>query len=259
MHAISRRVPTARPLARLAHSASSSRWLARQKSDPFVRQRTDPSLHQRPDDGGTAYRSRAAFKLLEIQERFRIIREGNTVLDLGCAPGAWLQVASDCLDNGRIVGVDLLRTDAIEDVAVRIIQGDFLKRETQLELSRALLNIPAGEEQGANPAARFVDVILSDMAPNITGNRTTDIANMLQLVQAVTIFAMMHLEVPRPKTPGGSLVMKYFAHPDLTEFKNQYLVPYFRTVVDFKPKSSRKDSSETYWVCLDLQPPKQPG
>ncbi|EJU04213.1 23S ribosomal RNA methyltransferase [Dacryopinax primogenitus] len=243
---------------RYAHSASSSRWLARQKSDPFVRLRSEAGT-----DSG-AYRSRAAFKLLEIQEKFGIIRAGDTVVDLGCAPGAWLQVAGEVVGkdglSGRVLGVDLLRTDPLENTT--IIQGDFLSASTQLELARAL----RGSSEEGEPAklGRCVDVVLSDMAPNISGNRTSDVANSLRLSEAAVGFTMRFLRLgtdaaPRQRKQGGALVMKYFAHPELTEFKTQYLIPYFKRVIDFKPKSSRKESAETYWVCMDLHLPPRHG
>ncbi|KZT50400.1 23S ribosomal RNA methyltransferase, partial [Calocera cornea HHB12733] len=239
-------------------SASSSRWLARQKSDPFVRLRSapgpgSPGSPDAPAASAGAYRSRAAFKLLEIQRRFRLVREGDTVLDLGCAPGAWLQVASELLRlgekerGGRLVGVDLLRTDALEGATV--LHGDFLERSTQLRLARACTGLaPEGEEW---PGGRWVDVILSDMAPNITGNKTADTANMLRLVQAVAGLAVHCLALRQEgRGRGGNLVMKYFAHPELADFKRDYLAPHFRSVMEFKPKSSRSESAETYWVCM---------
>ncbi|WVQ78496.1 hypothetical protein IAT38_000582 [Cryptococcus sp. DSM 104549] len=274
------------PLLKGKGSASSSRWLARQSRDPYVRQRS-PSSDNQP-----AYRSRSSFKLVSLAKAHPILgKDTKSVVDLGAAPGGWSQVAAKLLgltkgkgkaDKGEIKmedgnegaeateavvqpavpakkpraqvwAVDILPIEPLP--AVHTIQGDFLSSQVRSSLE-ALVGKP--EEGGG------VDTVLSDMMAPMTGVRTRDVGLSLELCAAATVFARGVLrragegektEVVRGKKvwPGGNLVMKFFAHPDLDEFKKFELDPWFGKVVVEKPKESRSESSEAYWVCLGFK------
>jgi 23S rRNA (uridine2552-2'-O)-methyltransferase len=195
-------------------SASSRAWLERQLSDPFVAAAK-----------AKGYRSRAAFKLTELDERFHLIRRGAAVVDLGCAPGGWLQVLLE-RGAGRVVGVDILPTDPLSSAT--ILQGDF----THSEFATATL-----ERLGVRP-----DLVVSDMAPNTTGHRQTDHLRIVSLVEAAADFARRSLK------PGGAFVAKAFQGGEtaavLADLKRDYSD--VRTV---KPGASRAESSEVYLVA----------
>jgi 23S rRNA (uridine2552-2'-O)-methyltransferase len=194
---------------------SSTRWLERQLNDPYVRRAKAEN-----------YRSRAAYKLLELDERFGILKGVKTVVDLGIAPGGWSQVVRRKSPQAHIVGIDLLPTDPIEGVA--ILELHFMDDAAPDRLKETL---------GA-PA----DLVLSDMAANTVGHPQTDHLRTMALVEAGLEFAK---EVLRP---GGAYVAKVLAggadHELVAELKRN-----FAAVKHAKPPASRKDSSEWYVVA----------
>ena len=188
------------------------------------------------------FRARAAYKLKEIDEQFGLISPGQLVVDLGCTPGAWSQylrrkmsptgAASGAL-NGCIIGLDLLHMEPID--SVQFLQGDFREPEVLQRLELAM--------QG-----RQADCVVSDMAPNLSGNGSTDAARIENLVELAVDFACQHMK------PEGALVVKLFhggAYDPLVQlFRNT-----FRVVKAVKPKASRDKSSETFLVGIGLKAP----
>lgn len=211
------RSPGGRQRVRTARNrtAASTRWLERQLNDPYVR--------RAKADG---YRSRAAYKLIELDERFGFLKGATRILDLGSAPGGWAQVARRLCPRAAIAGIDLLAVDPIEDVA--ILQMDFLSEDAPAALAGAL----------GGPA----DLVLSDMAANTTGHQQTDHLRTMALVEAAVAFAVEVL------TPGGAFVAKVLAGGAdaglVAELKRN-----FATVKHAKPAASRKESSEWYVVA----------
>jgi 23S rRNA (uridine2552-2'-O)-methyltransferase len=205
-----RRLKTAK-----GRKVSSTRWLERQLNDPYVRRARAEN-----------YRSRAAYKLLELDERFGLLKGAKAVVDLGIAPGGWSQVVRRRAPAARIAGIDPLPTDPIDGVV--ILQMDFMDEAAPEQLKAAL----------GGPA----DVVLSDMAANTVGHPQTDHLRTMALVEAGLEFAV---EVLRP---GGSFVAKVLAggtdNQLLAELKR-----HFATVKHAKPPASRKDSSEWYVVA----------
>ncbi|KAI0064846.1 23S ribosomal RNA methyltransferase [Artomyces pyxidatus] len=229
---------------------SSKHWLARQFKDPYVRQRLSSPKN---------YRSRSAFKLIEINEKhdkFLHRPDVRAVIDLGAAPGGWSQVAaawiegtsvvaeSTLADDGRgvVIAVDRLRMLPI--VGVHTLQMDFLSPDAS-SIIGSLLREKANEGGKA-------DVILSDMAANTTGNRVTDVQNAMDISEAVWQFARSHLRTAESigRRRGGVLLLKYFEHPELQTFRRLCLEPHFHNVLYVKPNSSRSESSEGYWLCV---------
>ena len=212
---------------------SSTRWLDRQLNDPYVKR----ALR-------AGYRSRAAYKLLEINDRFRLLQVGHCVLDLGCAPGSWLQIATrrTKADQGRgfVLGIDMLDVEPIR--GAHILKMDFLDPNAPHmieEYIRTHYEKPDYSKDG-------IDVILSDMAANMTGHRQTDHLRIIGLAEAVTDFAFICLK------PGGSLCLKLLqggAQKDLLTL----LKTNFKRVAHMKPKASRKESSELYLVAMDFK------
>ena len=195
--------------------SSSIRWLQRQLNDPYVR--------RAQADG---YRSRAAYKLTELDERFGFLKGCTRIIDLGIAPGGWAQVVRRQVPKARIVGIDLLPTDPIDGVI--ILEMDFMEEAAPETLREAL----AGE----------ADLVLSDMAANTVGHPQTDHLRTMGLVEAGLEFAV---EILRP---GGAFVAKVLAggadHGLVAELKR-----HFATVKHAKPPASRKGSSEWYVVA----------
>ncbi|ODN83455.1 hypothetical protein L202_01593 [Cryptococcus amylolentus CBS 6039] len=248
----------------LAKSPSSSRWLARQSRDPYVRQRSsDPASSSTSNQ--PSYRSRSSFKLVSLAKSHPVLlnKETKSVVDLGAAPGGWTQVASQVLgvgnkeghkpENTRVWAIDILPMDSLPNV--HILQGNFLSPSVQAALQ---------SQTGTPESGAGVDTVLSDMMAPMTGVRARDVSMSLELCEAATAFARRVLrrkkaeekmEVVRGKKiwPGGNLVMKFFAHPDLDEFKKVELDPWFGKVVIDKPKESRSESSEAYFVCLGFK------
>ena len=194
---------------------SSTRWLERQLNDPYVRRAKAEN-----------YRSRAAYKLLELDEKFGLLKGAKAVVDLGIAPGGWSQVVRRRLSQSNVVGIDLLPTDPIEGVT--ILQMDFMDEAAPDRLKEAL----GGE----------ADLVLSDMAANTVGHQQTDHLRTMALVEAGLLFAT---EVLRP---GGAYVAKVLAggadNQLVAEMKR-----HFTTVKHAKPPASRKDSSEWYVIA----------
>jgi 23S rRNA (uridine2552-2'-O)-methyltransferase len=197
---------------------SSQAWLERQINDPFV-----------AEARAKGYRSRAAFKLLEIDDRLRLIGRGARVVDLGCAPGGWLQVAVE-RGAGTVVGVDLLPTDPVPGALA--FEQDFTDPACGPRLLEAL---------GGPP-----DLVLSDMAPNTTGHRQTDHLRIVGLIEAAAAFAVDHLR------PGGAFVTKAFQGGETGELL-ALLKHRFAAVRHVKPKASRAESSELYLVATGFK------
>lgn len=198
---------------------SSTRWLERQLNDPYVKRAR-----------AEHYRSRAAYKLLELDERFGLLKGVKSVVDLGIAPGGWSQVVRRRAPDARIVGIDLLPTDAIEGVT--ILQLDFMDEAAPERLKEAL---------GA-----AADLVLSDMAANTVGHPQTDHLRTMGLVEAGLEFAA---EVLRP---GGAFVAKVLAGGADSNLVAR-LKQRFATVKHAKPPASRKDSSEWYVVAQSFK------
>ena len=199
-------------------SASSRAWLERQIADPFA-----------AEARAKGYRSRAAFKLEEIDRRFRLLRRGARVIDLGCAPGGWLQVARQ-REVGAVVGVDLLNTDPMDGVT--LFQNDFTEDGVGARLITALGGAP--------------DIVLSDMAPNTIGHRRTDHLRIIALIEAATEFAVQSL------TPGGTLLTKAFQGGEMAEVVKRMKLA-FTQVRYLKPLASRAESSELYLLATGLK------
>ena len=204
-------------------------WLHDHINDPYVK------LAHRE-----GYRARAAYKLKEIDETLHLIKPGDLVVDLGCTPGAWSQYVRRRLSpggaaagdlNGTIIGLDLLPMDPIEGVS--FIQGDFRDAETLAQLEVAM-------------AGRQADVVVSDMAPNLSGISSADAARIEYLVELAIEFCQNHLK------PQGALVAKVFhggAYANIVKlFKDT-----FEVSKPFKPKASRDRSSETFLVGMGLK------
>jgi len=195
----------------------SSLWLNRQLNDPYV--------FQSKQDG---YRSRAAYKLIELNEKYRLIKPQTKVIDLGAAPGGWSQVVANILkSSGKIAAIDLLDMPEIQNV--NFIQGDFCEPSTHETLKNIL-----GDK---------ADLILSDMAPNTTGHKATDHLRIMDLCERVFEFAKTALK------EGGSVVIKIFQGGAEPEILNS-IKKNFEIVKHHKPPASRKDSSEMYLVAI---------
>jgi 23S rRNA (uridine2552-2'-O)-methyltransferase len=201
-----------------SRTPSSQAWLERQLNDPFVVQAK-----------AEGYRSRAAFKLTEIDDRFGLIKPGARVVDLGCAPGGWVQVAL-ARKAAVVVGVDLLPVDPLPPAS--LIQMDF----TDPDCGPRLIELLGGPP----------DVILSDMAPNTTGHRQTDHLRIVGLIEAAADFAQEVLK------PGGAFVAKAFQGGE-TAGVLKTLKAQFAEVRHAKPKASRADSSEVYLVATGFR------
>lgn len=199
-------------------SMSSQQWIKRQLADPF-------SERARAE----GWRSRAAFKLMEIDDRFHLIRKGSKVIDLGAAPGGWVQVA---LARGAssVVGVDLLEIEPIPGAT--LIQADFTDEGVDDRLIEALGGAP--------------DLVLSDMAHNTVGHRATDHLKIIALIEIAADFAVRTLR------PGGAFVTKNFQGGSAGEVLN-LLRANFADVKYVKPKASRADSSEVYLVATGFK------
>lgn len=188
-------------------------WYQKHVKDPFVKQANKEGV-----------RSRAAYKLLEIQKKWQVVKKGDRVVDLGSAPGAWSEALVSMAGVGKVVACDRLQMQEIK--GVQFIQGDFLESDTQGSISLA---------------CDAYEVIVSDMAPNLTGTVDLDQANMLQLIEAVMVFADRYL------VKGGRLVCKVFhgwAFDDMQSMFKQR----FNKVKIFKPEASRSGSKEIYLI-----------
>ena len=197
---------------------SSAKWLERQLNDPYVQKAK-----------AEGWRSRAAFKLIEIDERFKLLHKGSRVIDLGCAPGGWVQVA---IKQGasHVVGVDLLPVDPVP--GADLLEADF----TDPTIGPQLMELMGGKP----------DVILSDLAHNTVGHKQTDHLKIMSLLEMAGDFALDNLKT------GGTFVAKAFQGGE-TEHLLLRLKLAFETVKHFKPKSSRAGSSEIYIVAIGFK------
>ena len=214
------RVKTAR-----RRTAQSTRWLDRQLNDPYVRRAK-----------AEGYRSRAAYKLIELDEKFHFLRGAKAVVDLGIAPGGWTQVVRNQIPNAAIVGIDLLPVDPIEGAT--IFQMDFTDNKAPDIIIEAL---------GGKP-----DLVISDMAANTVGHKQTDHLRTMGLVELAVDFAVQYL------TPGGTFVCKVFAGGTDGEIL-QILKRNFKTVKHAKPPASRKGSVEWYVIAQGFKGVNQAG
>ena len=243
---------------KISKKKSSAEWLRRQLSDPYV----ERARH----DG---FRARAAYKLQDIDEKFRIFKNGQIVVDLGAAPGSWSQYVRKNFPKSRVIAMDLLPMRKIE--GVDFYQGDFTTDEAVEWLIAAATrpsphftgpcprsccrllrpsgragNIPRGDDKGVPRDDKFIDVVLSDMAPNTTGHQGTDHLRQTALLEYALDFARQNLK------PGGSFVAKSFtggASPAiLAKIKR-----HFGVVRHVKPPASRKDSVEMFIVAMDFK------
>ncbi len=200
-------------------------WLNDHVNDPYVK------MAQRE-----GYRSRAAYKLKEMDDTFSLLRSGLTVVDLGAAPGAWSQylrqrVLGASGGVGRLIALDLLPFDPVE--GVNFIQGDFREDEVHAQLEAAL----GGQD---------VDVVVSDMAPNLSGIEVSDAARMAHLIELAVDFARRHLK------PEGVLVVKAFHGSGYSQLVEHFKAN-FRIVKKYKPKASRPRSAETFLLGFGLK------
>ena len=178
------------------------------------------------------YRSRAAYKLIELQQRFRLLRPGDLVVDLGAAPGGWLQVAAKSVaPKGKVIGVDLQPMDHFREPNIELLQGDIKSDEIQ-EKIKTLLGAPA-------------HCIISDLAPKLSGIRDADAARCLVLNQTALRVAVRILR------PGGGLLIKSFISNDLHAFTAE-LKGFFRLVERTRPEATRQGSSEFYFCARDF-------
>jgi 23S rRNA (uridine2552-2'-O)-methyltransferase len=205
---------------------SNRAWIQRHLADPYVQAATR--------DG---YRSRAAYKLIEIDDRDRLIRPPAMVVELGAAPGSWTQVIVQRLSDrsgrlrGRVVALDLLPIEPIE--GVQAIEGDFREEAVERSLVEALQGRPA-------------DLIVSDMSPNLSGIDAADAARSQDLCDLVLQFAVNHLK------PGGDLLVKAFHASGFSQYVHQ-LKRRFSTVSVRKPAASRPESAEVYLLARSLK------
>lgn len=205
----------------MKRSKTSKAWMREHVNDPFV---------QKAKQEG--YRSRAAYKLMEIDKRDHLLAPGMVVVDLGAAPGSWAQVAADKVGSkGKVIAVDLLEIHPM--AGVTFIQGDFTE-ESVLEKLVSALN------------RQEVDVVLSDMAPNISGIGLSDQARSIYLAELALDFASKYLK------PNGSFLVKVFQGSGFQEFVTQ-MRQHFKIVITRKPEASRSRSNEVYLLGMDLK------
>jgi 23S rRNA (uridine2552-2'-O)-methyltransferase len=209
-----RRTTERKVIARNARTESSKRWIERQLLDPYVRRSKEEG-----------YRSRAAYKLLEIDEAAHLLRKGQRVIDLGCAPGGWIQVAL-LKGAAEVVGIDLLPVQTIDGAI--IFEGD--------------VNEPADVDKVLAALSGPPDLVLSDMAANTTGHKQTDHLRTVTLVELAVDFAIAHLAA------GGTFCSKVFQGGTTQELLVT-LKTHFKTVKHIKPPASRSGSPEIYVVA----------
>lgn len=213
----------------MAKNKLNKNWLHDHINDPYVK------LAQKE-----GYRARAAYKLKEIDEAEKLIKSGHTVVDLGCTPGSWAQYTRRKLAgkdgggiNGTIIGLDILPMEPVADV--QYIQGDFREEEVLSQLGEVL-------------SGRKVDVVLSDMAPNLSGISHADAARMEHLIDLAIEFSQVHLK------PEGALLVKCFKDMGFTQILEKFRTE-FKSVKQVKPKASRDKSSEIFLLGRGLKNP----
>ena len=213
----------------MAKNKLNKNWLHDHINDPYVK--------QAQKDG---FRARAAYKLKEIDEAEKLIKPGQVIVDLGCTPGSWAQYTRRKLAGkegggitGTIIGLDILPMEPIADV--HYIQGDFREDVVLDQLAEVL-------------EGRKTDLVLSDMAPNLSGIPTADAARMEHLIDLAIEFSQMHLK------PGGALLVKCFKDMGFTQIVEKFRTE-FKTVKQIKPKASRDKSSEIFLLGRGLKNP----
>jgi len=199
---------------------SSTQWLQRQLNDPFINLAKERN-----------YKSRAAFKLIEIDEKYNLVKKAKVIIDLGCAPGGWLQVSREINHKAKILGLDLLDIDLVPQTD--FIQGDFLEKDIKAQLLEYL-------------KGRKIDLVLSDIAPATCGHKDTDHARLMVILEDVLAFLKEQLN------EGGSFVTKVFFGYETDQLRDNYK-KHFKEVKFFKPESSRKESKEQYMVCRNFK------
>ena len=198
----------------MKRTRTSKSWMSEHISDSFVK--------QAQKDG---YRSRAAYKLIEIDEKYNLFKKNMVVVDLGSAPGSWSQVAINKIGlKGKLFALDLLEMEPIKDVD--FIQGDFRNDEVLIEIENKLNNLK-------------VDLVISDMAPNISGIKVVDQSAIIHLNELALEFSCNWLK------PNGNLLVKSFIGSDFDNFIDS-VKPFFKKVIRIKPSSSRSRSSEIF-------------
>ena len=197
----------------------SKNWINKQRRDIYVR--------RSKIDG---YRSRSAYKLIEIDEKFKIFRNGISVIDLGAAPGSWSQYLSKKIKNSKIISIDLREMEAIHNILQ--IKGDFTEKKNQSKINDFFKS--------------NVDVVLSDMAVNTTGNKNIDSIYTGELCMEAMIFSKKILN------SDGKFISKIFMGSTFNEIITEAKL-IFKEVKVFKPKSSRKDSKESFIICKNLR------
>ncbi|WP_423681739.1 RlmE family RNA methyltransferase [Undibacterium sp. WLHG33] len=214
----------------MAKNKFNQNWVHDHINDPYVK------LAQKE-----GYRARAVYKLKEIDEAEKLIRSGQVVVDLGATPGSWSQYVRNKLAgregggiNGEIFALDLLPMEPIADV--QFIQGDFREDEVLDKLESKLVG-------------RKVDLVLSDMAPNLSGNSTVDAARVEYIIELAIAFSKAHLK------PGGSLLVKCFHGPSYNNIVNMFKDE-FKVVMNKKPKASKDKSSEIFLLGKGLKHPE---
>ena len=198
----------------------SNSWRIKQNKDQFYKKSKT-----------LGYRSRASFKLIELNKKYKFIKKKTNLLDLGSSPGGWTQVASQIIKSGKIMSIDIKEMDTVKHV--RFLKGDIFDKNVKNEVK--------------NYFESSLDVIVSDMAADTTGNKSLDAIRTNQLCSEIINFSK---DILKPK---GVLVSKLFMGDDFIEVKNQ-AKSVFEKVNFFKPKSSRKESKETYLHCEILKP-----
>jgi 23S rRNA (uridine2552-2'-O)-methyltransferase len=213
----------------MAKNKFNKNWLHDHINDPYVK------MAQKE-----GYRARAAYKLKEIDETEKLVRPGQVIVDLGCAPGSWSQYVRNKLAgkegggiNGTIIGLDMLPMEPISDV--HFIQGDFREQQVLEQLEAVV-------------GARQVDLVLSDMAPNLSGVAVTDAARMEDIIELAIEFARAHMK------PSGALLVKCFNGTGYTQLVEKFRQE-FKVVTSKKPKASRDKSSEIFLLGKILKNP----
>lgn len=210
----------------MAKNKFSKDWIHQHINDPYVK------LAQQK-----GYRARAAFKLIEILDAEKLMRRGDLVVDLGSAPGSWSQVARERLAgpggvvDGRIIALDILPMEPV--AGVKFIQGDFREDEVLKQLEDMV-------------GSRAVDLVISDMAPNLSGVGIADSARIQHVCELAMEFSCAHLK------PNGALIVKAFHGSGFSQIVESFKQR-FKRVVERKPKASRDKSSETFLVARDLK------
>ncbi len=206
-------------MKRTKKKKKSNTWKIKQHRDQFFKK-----------SKVLGYRSRAAFKLIELNKKFRFIKKDSKLLDIGAYPGGWSQVSSKIITQGKILSLDTIKIERIKNV--EFLKCDFLEKQSKEQIFKFF-----GEK---------IDVILSDMAANTTGNKSLDCIRTNQLCSDVVQFSSKYLK------PNGVLVSKLFMGEDFLEVK-ELAKSKFKKVHFFKPEASRDESKETYLHCTILK------